>query len=166
MTCHTKALIPDAPLPLVHAAALAAFLMASHPGMPLMAQGLQNESAIDTIVDAPVGTEQKSVAGEEERIAKAIRNSRDNASAIRKLFNVDKVDIVFVPELADEGSALDKTINDNKDAIGELRVAIEGNALFYHAVDSRSVLLRDVVAVEFGEGNDVTVFAAGTDPQN
>lgn len=150
----------------LHAATLAAFLIAANPAMPLLAQGLESEEAIDTIVDAPVATEEKTVADEESRIAAAIENTRENTAEVRKRFNLDKLDIVFIPELSEEGSELDETIESHKEAIEELRVAIEGSALFYHAIDSRSVLLRDVLAVEFGEGNDVTIFAAGKDPEN
>jgi hypothetical protein len=147
-------------------AALAAFLVAAHPSMPLQAQGLENEKAIETIVDAPVATEEKTVAEEEGRIAEAIESSREHAAEIRKRISIDKLDIVFVPELAEDSSPLGKAIEDNDEAIKELRIALEGSAMFYHAIDSRSVLLRDVVAVEFGEGNDVTVFAASADPEN
>jgi hypothetical protein len=151
---------------LLHTAALAALLMAANPAMPLLAQGLDNPEAIDKIIDAPVATEEKAVGEEEDRITEAIARSRANAREVRKRFTLDKVDIVFVPELAEETSPLTQTIEEHDEAIEELRVAIEGSALFYHAIDSHSVLLRDIVAVEFGEGNDVTIFAAGKDPEN
>lgn len=146
-------------------AALAAFLVTVNPAMPLQAQGLNDPDSIDKIVDAPVATEEKAVSEEGARISRAIASSSANAREIRKRFTLDKVDIVFVPALAEEGSPLSQTIEEHDEAIEELRTAIEGSALFYHAVDSRSVLLRDIVAVEFGEGDDVTIFAAGQDPE-
>jgi predicted amino acid-binding ACT domain protein len=151
---------------LLHAAALAALLIAANPAIPLLAQGLDSEEAIDKIIDAPVVTEERGVGEQEGRISEAIAKSRANAREISKRFALDRLDIIFVPELAEENSPLSQTIEEHDEAIEELRVAIEGSALFYHAVDSHSVLLRDIVAVEFGSGNDVTIFAAGKNPEN
>ncbi len=129
------------------------------PGAPL-AQGLDAEGARATIIDAPVATEEKTVAEEDARIAAAIARSGESAAEIRKRFSVGKVDIVFVRGLAEAGSPLAGTIADHAEALASLRKEIEGSAIFYHAVDSHRVLLKDVVAVEFGEGGDVTIFVA------
>jgi hypothetical protein len=151
---------------LVHGFALAAFVWAAAPAMPLMAQGLESEGAIETIIDAEVGTAEKGVREEEARIAAAIDKSQENAAEIRKRFQVNEVEIVFVPELSQGQSKLDEKIKDNGDAIKELQTAIESSAIFFHAIDSHQVLLRDVVAVEFGDGDKITIFAAGKEPQN
>jgi hypothetical protein len=144
--------------------AFLAFLSAAAPAMPLMAQGLQSEDAIDTIIDAPVGTEEKTAREERQRIAAAIDRSSENAAEIRKRFAVDEVEIVFVPDLS--GKQLGQKIKDNDEAIKEVQTAIEGSAIFFHAIDSHQVLLRDVVAVEFGGDDRITIFAAGKDPQD
>lgn len=124
------------------------------------AQGLGIEGARETIVDAPVVTEEKPVAAENERITDAIGKSIENAAALRKRFNVGQVDIVFVPGLAEPDSPLAETISTNAASIDALRKEIEGSAIFYHAVASQHVLLRDVIAVEFGEDDAVTIFVA------
>lgn len=150
---------------LMQGTALAAFIWAG-AAIPLMAQGLDTEGAIDTIIDADVGTAEKTVVEEEDRIAAALTLSRENAAEIRKRFGVGSVEIVFMPELSDGQSALGERIEANREAIGKLQTAIESSAIFFHAIDSQQVLLRDVVAVEFGEGDTITIFAAGSEPQN
>jgi hypothetical protein len=150
----------------VHGIALAALIWVAAPAMPLMAQGLQADGAVETIVDAEIRTDRKTVDEEQSRIAAAIERSRENAAEIRKRFAVDEVEIVFVPELAGEPSGLVGKIEQNDEAIGELRAAIEGSAIFFHAIDSRQVLLRDVVAVEFGDDDRITIFAAAEGPRN
>jgi hypothetical protein len=166
--CSLTITISEQPL-FLHTAVLAALLIAANPALPLLAQDLPSadptERALDSIVDAPVAAEEKALSEEQQRIASAIANSRQNAARVRKLFNIEKLDIVFVPQLDGGGSPLSETIEKNNEAIEELRNAIEGSALVYHAIDSRSVLLRNVVGVEFGEGGDLTVFAAGKNPE-
>ena len=99
---------------------LLAFLVAAAPAMPLMAQGLDEEGAIETIIDAPVAIEEKTVDEEEARIAAAIDKSSDNAAEIRKRFAIEQVEIVFVPDLSGQTSALDQKIKDNDEAIKEV----------------------------------------------
>ena len=149
----------------LHGLALGAFLLAASLALPLMAQGLDAEGALETIIDAPVGTEEKTVEEEESRIAAAIDKSSENAAEIRKRFAINEVEIVFVPGLSGEKPALEQKIKDNDEAIKEVQTAIESSAIFFHAIDSHQVLLRDVVAVEFGDDDSITIFAAGKDPQ-
>jgi hypothetical protein len=75
----------------------------------------------------------------------------------------DKVEIVFLPDLDEQGSDVRAMLDERRDELLELQQAIEGSAMFYHAVDSRRILLRDIVGLEF-ENNDVTIFVAGSDP--
>lgn len=124
------------------------------------AQGPGVEGSRETIVDAPVVTEERPVAEENERIAAAIGRSTGNAAELRKRFNIGQVDIVFVPGLAEPDSPLADVIAANAASIEALRKEIEGSAIFYHAVASRQVLLRDIIAVEFGDGEAVTIFVA------
>lgn len=138
-----------------------AFACAAMLSQPLLGQGLSDPKTVDTIVDAPVSAAEHRLDEERQRIAEAIDASRRNAAEIRKLTNVGKVEIVIVPDLAAEGSPLAGRIDAARAAIGELRQAIEGSAIFFHAIDSHGVLLRDVIAVEMEKGGAVTVFAAG-----
>lgn len=130
------------------------------PATPALAQGLEAEGAREAIIDAPVAIERAPVADENERIAAAISRSAANAAEIRRRFNVGKVDIVLVDGLAEPDSPLAAAISDNAGAIGGLRREIEGSAIFYHAVASERILLKDVMAVEFGDDGDVTIFVA------
>lgn len=138
-----------------------AFACAAMLSQPLLGQGLKDPKTVDTIVDAPVSTAEHPLDQEEQRIASAIGRSRENAEAIRKLTDIGEIEIVLVPDLTADGSPLAPRIEAAREPIGELRQAIEGSAIFFHAIDSRGVLLRDVVGVEMGQDGAVTVFAAG-----
>lgn len=132
------------------------------------AQGLAAKDTIDTIVDAEVETTDETATAREQRVIAAIENSRDNAAQIRKRVSVDNLKIVFLhgfgPDCADTASrsAINAKLEDFATDITAMREAIQGSAIFYHAVDSRSVLLNDIVAVEFGQSDDVTVMVAST----
>ena len=155
--------VRDNPLWL-HVAAMAALLLVSPPHTALLAQGLQSEEAIDTIVGSDVTTNEENTKAEQGRIVAAIEKTAANSEEVRKKFSLDKVEIIFLPDLAENGTDVDAKLAEHEDQIVELREAIEGSAMFYHAVDSRDVLLRDVVALEFDDKNGVTIFVAGEDP--
>lgn len=131
-------------------------------------QGLAAKETIDTIVDAEVETADETATAREQRVIAAIENSRENAAQIRKRVSVDNLKIVFLhgfgPDCADTASrsAINAKLEDFAIDITAMREAIQGSAIFYHAVDSRSVLLNDIVAVEFGQSDDVTVMVAST----
>ncbi|TWG92481.1 hypothetical protein L598_000500001470 [Mesorhizobium sp. J18] len=146
--------------------AAAAFLAVVAPQMPLLAQGLDNTEAIDTIIGSDVKTEEKRVENDPDRVIAAIENTGQTIPAVRKAFNVNEVDIVFLPDLDEKGSEVQTAIEKHGAQIEDLRKAIEGSAMFFHAVDSRQVLLRNVVALEFGENESVTIFVAGKDPSS
>ncbi|WP_292898201.1 hypothetical protein [Nitratireductor sp.] len=128
---------------------------------PLLAQGLQREEAIDAIVGSEVKTEEVEAESASSRILAAIDATAQNAERVRKTFSLDEIDIVFLPDLEEKDSSIASAIAENKDEIAMLREAIEGSALFFHAVDSRSIQLRDVVALEYAERGGVTIFVKG-----
>lgn len=149
---------------LLHTAMAATLLVAATPNMALLAQGLDAEGAIDTIVGSDVTTGEEAVAADEERIVAAIENASASAAEVRKRFSVERVEIVFLPDLGEEETAVEAKMAEFEAQITELREAIQGSAIFYHAIDSHSVLLNDVVALEFGDDNGVTIFVAGSEP--
>ena len=133
--------------------------------LPALAQGLDSEGAIDTIVGSDVKTGEKSAVDESERVIAAIEATMDNAQLVRRAFNIDEVEIVFLPEVGEGDSGITEKREEFADQIVELQQSIEGSAIFYHAVDSRQILVRDIVAVEFGDENrTVTIFVAGAAP--
>lgn len=147
----------------LHAAAAAAFLAVSAPNVTLMAQGLDAEGAIDTIVGSDVKTGEEAAAADQERLIGAIENTSDNISEVRKKFSLDELEIIFLPDI-EEQAALQAKIAEYENLIVELRQAIEGSAMFYHAVNSKGVLLRDVIALEFDDQNGATIFVQGEAP--
>lgn len=164
ITYRTRICSDRQPLFFLNTAALAAFLVAVNPAMPLMAQGLSSEETIDSIVGSNVETEQQGAGDDSARIVSAIENAMDSAERVRKAFNMSDLKIVFLPDIGEAASEVDAAIEKNQEAIEALRQSIEGSALFYHAIDSRGILLRDIFALEFGDDGDATIFVAGEDP--
>lgn len=156
-------LTPEKP-GLLHLVLLAALTVAVAPGSPLMAQGLNTEGTIDAIVGSDVNTNEEAVADDEDRIVAAIEKTPENTGEVRRRFNIDRVDIVFLPDFGDDETAVETKAAEFESQITELRNEIQGSAIFYHALDSRSVLLNQVIALEFGDDNGVTIFVAGPEP--
>jgi len=136
-----------------------AVLMAGAAQSPTMAQGLDSEEAIDAIIGSDVKTDEVHQDGDMQRVVEAIANSRHSAELARKAFNLDSLEIIFVPEVSED---LAKAIEEHENDVRTLRESIEGSAMFYHAIDSRSIMLTNIIAAEFGEGNDVTIFVKGS----
>ena len=164
MTYQSRTCSDREPLFFLHTAALAAFLVAVNPALPLMAQGLDNEDTIESIVGSNVETEQQTAGDDSTRIVSVIENALDSAERVRKAFNMSDLKIVFLPDVGEAASEVDAAIEKNLEAIETLRQSIESSALFYHAIDSRGILLRDIFALEFGDDGDATIFVAGEDP--
>ena len=59
---------------------------------------------------------------------------------------------------------IEAKIAEHEEEIAELRKELEGNAMLFHAVDSRDVLMRDIIAVEFRDDRHVTIYAATKPP--
>ncbi len=152
----------------VHVTTLAVILMTAMPTIAPYAQGLDAEGAIDAIVGTEVEQEATRAEAEPERVVAAIEKAPESIAEIRKTIVLDKLDIVFVQDAAiTEGGPPDvvqQALDANADAITELRVELEGNAMLYHAVNSRQVLMRDVLAVEFADERNVTIFVAAPEP--
>jgi len=136
-----------------------ALMVLSMGRFPVVAQGLESEGAIDAIIGSEVKTDEVTKDGDIDRVVKAVANSRQSAELARKAYNIDSLEIVFVPEV-DENLA--KVIEENEADITLLRESIEGSAIFYHAIDSRSIMLTNIIAAEFDEGNEVIIFVKGT----
>jgi hypothetical protein len=130
------------------------------------AQGLDNEQAIDTIIGSKVEEQQSRAADEAGKIVAAIEKTPEAIETVRKVSKVDKVEIVFLPDAAADGAPAEikAAAEKHEEAIGELRQEIEGNAMLFHALDSRSVMVRDVLAVDFDDADGVVIYAAVRKP--
>lgn len=144
-----------------HALALLAFLVASAPNARLMAQGLESQKAIDTIIGSEVSEEEASARADPDKIIAAIDKTAANTSEVRKISSLDKVDIVFLPDAAENGlpAELDAKVKEQEKAIIDLRKELEGNAMLFHAINSRSILMRDILAIEFDTPKSVIIYA-------
>jgi hypothetical protein len=148
----------------LHMMAAAAFLAASAPQTALMAQGLESKEAIDTIIGTEVKEEESRATADAGKVMAAIEKTSESIATVRKVSKLDKVDIVFLSDAAvTEGGPppeIEAKIKEHVEEITELRKELEGNAMLYHAIDSRQILLRDVLAVEFDDQNGVVIYAA------
>lgn len=143
---------------------LAAAALITACAAPAAAQGLGAEGAIDTIVGSDVVTAEEDAAADEDRIVAAIENTTDAAAEVRRKFSLDRVEIMFLPDVGDGDSPVEIKLDEHSAQIVELRESIQGSAMFYHAIDSRSVMLNDIVALEFDDSNGVTIFVKGERP--
>jgi hypothetical protein len=143
-----------------------AILALTSAAPPVLAQGLDSEQAIDTIIGSPVDEQQSSAGDEARRVVAAIEKTPEAIAAVRKISNVGKLEIVYLPDAA-EGTAppaIRDAVSRHEDEIDELRKEIEGNAMLFHAIDSRSLLARDVLAVDFAASDAVVIYAAAQKP--
>ncbi|MBS9721897.1 hypothetical protein JYU29_14495 [Tianweitania sp. BSSL-BM11] len=132
-----------------------------------VAQGLESPETIEAIVGTPVHQEETKAAADPEKVIAAIDKSTDNISTVRKTTMLDEVEIVFLADAAPtEGGppdAIEAKLTEKKDDVLRLRKEIEGNAMLYHALNSRQVILRDVLAIEF-QNNKAVIYAAAVKP--
>jgi hypothetical protein len=149
-------------------AALVVAMAAMGPGGAARAQGLQDSQSIDKIIGSEVEEEEVQAAAQPERVIAAIEDTSGNIAKIRTTSTLDKVDIVFLPDAAaTEGGPppqIEARLEANRDGIEELRKEIEGNAMIYHAINSRQILPRDVLAVEFEAPARLVIYAAAKPP--
>jgi hypothetical protein len=160
--------LTDSPEPRRLTMAVALLVLAAMAASGLHAQGLQNPETIDKIIGSEVQEEQVEAAADMDRVIKAIEMTADSISTVRKATALDKIDIVFLTDAAaTEGgppAAISAKLVEHKEEIVQLRQELEANAMLYRAIDSRQILLRDILAVEF-VGRDVVIYAA-TKPAN
>lgn len=144
--------------------ALALVLGASMPAAPLWAQGTDNPEAIDRIIGSHVTEEKASARADPKKLVAAIEKTPQAIEAVRKTSDLGQVDIVFLEDAAENPPPeVAAELEKRKTDIDALRRELEGNAMLFHAIDSRDVLLRDILAVEF-EGTDKAVIYAAAKP--
>lgn len=133
-----------------------------------LAQGLESPDTIEAIVGTPVHQEETRAAADPNKVIAAIDKSADNISTVRKTTMLDQVDIVFLADAAaTEGGppdAIQAKLAEREADVERLRQEIEGSAMLYHAINSRQVLVRDVLAIEFQDSKAV-IYAASKPAQ-
>jgi hypothetical protein len=151
-----------------HAFAAAALLSASLASGTAWAQGTESKEAVDTIIGTEVQEEESQASADAGKVIAAIEKTRDQIALVRKTSSLDKVDIVFLADAAaTEGGPppeIETKVKEHEADINELRQEIESNAMLFHAIDSRQILMRDVLAVEFDGANGVVIYAAAQKP--
>ena len=161
MTTAPNATSPAGKWRYAAAAFLAAWLAG---GAALAQQGTENKEAVDTIIGTEVQEEEAQASADAGKVIAAIEKTQEQIALVRKTSNLDKVDIVFLSDAAaTEGGPppeIETKVKEHEAEIAELRKEIEGNAMLFHAIDSRQILPRDVLAVEFDGANGVVIYAA------
>lgn len=145
-----------------HVIAATAMLAAFAP--QAWAKGLESKDTVDKIVGSEVKEEEAHAAADAGKVIAAIGKTRDNIDTVRKTSRLDTIDIVFLADATvTEGGPppeIKAKVKEHEKDIAELRKEIEGNAMLFHAIDSRQILTRDVLAIEFDSPNSVVIYAA------
>lgn len=133
------------------------------------AQGLESKDTVEKIVGSEVKEEEARAAADAGRVIAAIDRTSDNIGTVRKTSKLDKIDIVFLADATvTEGGPppeIEAKVKEHQQEIADLRKEIEGNAMLFHAIDSRQILPRDVLAVEFDSPHSVVIYAAAKPAQ-
>ncbi|MBC7281111.1 hypothetical protein [Hoeflea sp.] len=153
----------------MHGLAFAAFLAASVHSLPLGAQGVVEQEVVDRIVGSEVNEEEVRSDAGDDRVIAAIENLSGNIDIVRKLTTLDRVDIIYMPDSSQiEGGPPPKIaakLAEHSETVDNLRRELEGNALLYHAINSKDVLIKDVLAIEFDGEKNLVIFAAAKPAQ-
>jgi hypothetical protein len=133
---------------------------------PASSQGLTGDKAVESIVgDSAIRQEEATTSAEEQKVLAAIDKTVENTSTVRKLSAAKRVDIVFLADAARAQGVpspkIERKLKDHANEITVLRQELEANALLFHAVDSRRVMTKDILAVDFPDPDSVVVYAAG-----
>lgn len=150
-------------------AAAASMFCSLAAGSPAAAQqGTESKEAVDTIIGTEVQEEEAQASADAGKVIAAIEKTREQIALVRKTSKLDKVDIVFLADAAaTEGGPppeIETKVREHEADINELRQEIESNAMLFHAIDSRQILMRDVLAVEFQGQDAVVIYAAAQKP--
>ena len=149
---------------LVHLGFATALVVLAASDMRVQAQGLDAPDAIEKIVGSDVHEEEQQATADADRVIAAIEKSAENTGTVRKVTNLDRLDIVFLPDAAAlEGGpppAIDEKLQEYGDEVAALRQEMSGNAMLFHALDSRNILLQDVLAIEFDDAKGAVIYAA------
>lgn len=151
--------------PRVSGVAVALCFAAVLAATPSPAQGLDAPEAIDSIVQSDVHEEEAQASADPGKVIAAIEKAGQTASAVRKVTVLDRLDIVFLADAAaTEGGPppeIAEKLVEHDDAVAALRRELTGNAMLFHAIDSRNILIQDVLAIEFDDERGAVIYAAG-----
>lgn len=144
--------------------AMIALIATAVPGTELIAQGLDAPNTIERIVGTDIREDEVAAADDEDQIVAAIEKTVESTNTVRMTTNLNGIKIVFLSDaIASEGGPppkLEAKVEEFSHEIGNLRQELEGNAMLYHALDSRRVLIRDVLAIEFDNRKRAIIYAA------
>ncbi len=126
------------------------------------AQDTGAEATIDAIVGSQVEEEEARSATDADKVIDAIDRTAQAIEFVRKVSKLDKVEIVFLTDATVDQGGLPPSIKakaeEKKSEIVELRKELEGNAMLFHAIDSRQILSQDVLAVSFDGEHRATIY--------
>lgn len=127
-----------------------------------------DRTTVDSIVGSGIEEDETTAAATEARVLAAIDRTAETTARVRKTSSVDRVDIVFLSDTArSEGGPpprIADRIRRHETEVADLRREVEANALIFHAIDSRRVLVADVIGVDFPDPKTVVVYAAAKPP--
>lgn len=132
------------------------------------AQTTGGKAAVDAIVGSEIQEEEARSAVDADKVIAAIDKTADAIQFVRKVSKLDKVEIVFLTDATvDEGGLppdIKAKADEKKAEIAELRKELEGNAMLFHAIDSRQILSQDVIAIAFDGETSATIYTTAKPP--
>lgn len=127
-----------------------------------------DDNTVQRIVGSEIREDEMAAAVDEDQVVVAIENTAENVGKVRKTTSVEQVDIVFLSDAAPAQGGpprkLAKALEAHKADIASLQKEIEGNALLFHAINSRRLLAGDLLAIEFRPSGRVVIYAAAKPP--
>ena len=112
--------------------------------------------------DITVRTQARGI--EVETVVAAVGNSKASAQDIKVLSKLRSVNVVDLDEVLTEKQRglIAKAVDDHRDDVKDLDLALEGNALTFAALSARSVTPAMVVGVDFPRAtNTMTIYRLG-----
>jgi hypothetical protein len=126
------------------------------------AQGVDPEKALDQMFDGSVLVDHSKTDDEiRDEVIAAIGHSSDMAEEVRKLFKIDRMILVGVSDEVATAEPVKEAMAKNEEGLIELRQAVEGSALLYNMLESRGLLMSDLVAAEFLGENNIRLYVTG-----
>ncbi len=126
------------------------------------AQGVDPEKALDQMFNGFVLVDRSKMDEEiRDDIIAAIGHSSKMAAEVRKLFKIDRMILVGVSDEVATVEPVKEAMAKNKEGLIELRQAVEGSALLYNMLESRGLLMSDLVAAEFLGESNIRLYVTG-----
>lgn len=120
------------------------------------AQTSRAPEVTDAVVSAPIETRTGSGDAVIEEITNAVAHADEVTSRIKIMTNANRITVVRVP--APDAEAMNELPGETQARITQLQEALSLNAILAYALDSEQVAMKDVLAAEVSDQDEVTIY--------